>query len=70
MTTVPLPICYSCVHLSYGPDMTCAAYPSGIPLSIIESRADHRQPHPGDHGITFTQDPEAPELDFSMYKFK
>ena len=69
MTTVPLPICYSCVHLSYGPDMTCAAYPSGIPLSIIESRADHRQSYPGDHGITFTQDPEAPELDFSMYRF-
>ena len=70
MTMVPVPICYGCAYLHTGPGMTCDAYPSGIPRSIQESRVDHRQPHVGDHGIVFKKDPEAPEVDFTMYGFK
>ena len=69
MSSYPTPMCYTCVHLDAGEDMTCAAYPSGIPVSILESRTDHRQPHTGDHGITYEPDPDAPDTDFTQYGF-
>lgn len=68
MTTVPLPICYSCVHLSVdGYEMTCAAYPAGIPTEILESEVDHRQPYTGDNGIHFEQDPDRPPPDLTAF---
>ncbi len=64
MTTVPVPICYSCAHLAgQGAGMTCTAFPEGIPDEILNSEADHRLPYPGDNGITFEQTPGAPEPD-------
>ena len=54
MTSIAAPICAGCVHL-FGDlrDPKCAAFPAGIPTEILLSRVDHRQPYPGDLGITF-----------------
>jgi hypothetical protein len=45
---VPAPLCATCVHLIEDDEqgLRCAAFPSGIPLDILESRFDHRQVHP------------------------
>ncbi len=53
MTTV-IPICIWCSR--YRKDVTCNAFPDGIPAAIIRSEVDHRQPVKGDHGLRF--DPE------------
>jgi hypothetical protein len=53
------PICTGCVHLrrvNLAPDwsnLTCAAFPTGIPEAIVKNEADHRKPFPNDHGIRF-----------------
>ena len=65
MTSYPAPICYTCSHLRE--EMTCEAFPEGIPDDILESRADHRQPYPGDNGIHYEQDPDRPEEDFFQF---
>lgn len=57
------PICYSCIHYN---GLTCEAYPDGIPQSILESTADHRDPQPGDHGIQFEQDPTKEKPSFEL----
>jgi hypothetical protein len=43
--------CLECKH--YTGVLTCAAYPAGIPEAILTGEHDHRQPYPGDQGITF-----------------
>ena len=47
----PIPICWKCKH--YRDDVTCAAFPQGIPAEILDSEADHREPYPGDQGMRF-----------------
>lgn len=70
MTSVAVPMCYSCVHLDPAEeDMVCAAYPAGIPDAILDSQADHRLPYTGDNDIQFAQDPETPEPDWEMLGF-
>lgn len=44
-------LCGTCSHL--GPGLSCRAFPDGIPGPILEGRADHREPYPGDHGVRY-----------------
>lgn len=48
--------CPVCVH--YQGELKCAAFPNGIPQSIITGRRDHSKPYPGDNGIRFQPVPE------------
>jgi len=72
VTTVPIPICYSCANLYVqgelrSPPLRCTAFPEAIPEDILESEADHRLPHAGDHGIVFVQHPDRLEPDWSVF---
>lgn len=53
MTSMMPRLCPACVHWNVEDD-TCAAFPSGVPLSIMMG-GDHRQEVAGDGGITFRQ---------------
>jgi hypothetical protein len=55
MTTVIAPICLECTryHRDDRTQFCCDAYPDGIPTAIVESRADHTKPLPGDHDLQF-----------------
>lgn len=59
MTSYPAPMCMVCAHFHRrAPRLTCGAFPNGIPDAILESRADHRRPQPGDGGTRFELDPD------------
>ena len=48
------PICIDCAHFARESEgWKCAAFPNGIPDSIIGCEADHTKPIDGDHGIQF-----------------
>lgn len=55
----PYSDCHFCRHLAAEGAMVCTAFPDGIPWEIQAGEWDHRQPHPGDHGIRY--DPLTPE---------
>lgn len=64
-----MPICYVCRHRTRQA-MTCAAFPAGIPLAVLYSEADHRQPFAGDRGITFDPvDSEAAAYASELFRF-
>ena len=45
------PICNRCAHY-YG-RARCKAFPERIPNDIIDGKADHHEPYPGDRGVRF-----------------
>jgi hypothetical protein len=68
MTSIVVPICYSCTRLHPGDNMVCDAYLEGIPEAIVSSEVDHRLPYAGDGGLTFEQDPDLPEPDNTVFE--
>lgn len=42
MTVYEMPMCLSCKHVNQ--DMTCSAFPEGIPSEIVLGKHDHREP--------------------------
>lgn len=67
MEIIAPPICVDCTRLRkavYGKwGMFCDAFPDGIPDDIVTSRADHREPVAGDHGLQFLAKSDAAEAD-------
>jgi hypothetical protein len=49
--TTELPLCFRCKH--YRGQITCDAFPGGIPDEILISAVDHKEPYEGDNGIRF-----------------
>jgi hypothetical protein len=47
------PICLWCKHFKRDNSLTCAAFPSEIPMPIKSGHHDHRTEYPGDNGIQF-----------------
>ena len=45
--------CLDCRHLIDLVESTCDAFPSGIPLEILQDRIPHDRHYPGDRGIQF-----------------
>ncbi len=58
-----LPLCLACQRLRrpVRGRLACAAFPGGIPTTLLGASADHSEPYPGDHGIRFEPDWGAPE---------
>ena len=51
-STYIAPICNQCKHFKLS-NVSCTAYPNGIPDQILENLVDHTKPFIGDNGIQF-----------------
>jgi hypothetical protein len=47
-----LGICHTCIHRRAN-NVTCKAFPEGIPVVIVIGDVLHTVPYPGDHGIQY-----------------
>jgi hypothetical protein len=58
-----LPLCVACRRLRrpVRGRRACAAFPGGVPAPLLDAAADHREPYPGDQGIRFEPDRDAPD---------
>lgn len=45
------PQCHTCKH--WAGDLTCAAFPGGIPMGILMNAIDHKKHVDGDGGIKY-----------------
>lgn len=56
MTIGAAPICMYCRWFNKKDEegLSCRAFPEGIPEEIYMNEFDHRKPHEGDRGFTFT----------------
>jgi len=54
---IKIPQCMRCKHLlpkiNHPSDITCLAFPEGIPPEVLWNKFSHKQPYPGDNGIQF-----------------
>lgn len=50
---VEVSLCVTCTRFRSAIVPTCAAYPEGIPVAILDGSWDHRTPQPGDHGLVY-----------------
>lgn len=53
-----VPICFTCARFAgLTPEIgwACVAFPDGIPVDILASRANHRKSYPGDHGLQYVR---------------
>lgn len=48
---VNTPVCHDCAH--WNEDLTCKAFPDGIPDIVLYGENDHKQPIEGDHGLQY-----------------
>ncbi len=53
MTSILAPMCYFCTHQNPDDQLSCDAFPLGIPRTILTNQTDHRVGTPGDSGIIF-----------------
>ena len=61
MATTEAPICVFCKHFMQGTPPAdsekktffCTAFPSGVPVGILELGQDHLEPIPDDNGLLF-----------------
>lgn len=56
MTTLKANICVMCIHMrgfAPGENITCEAFPAGIPNKYLSGDQDHITPDPNDNGIQF-----------------
>ena len=51
---VPGPACSVCAHMVSPANMTCAAFPTGIPDEVWRDKIHHTSAIVGDHGLRFT----------------
>lgn len=51
----PRPLCMDCKHYNRYEEenLSCAAFPEGIPDDIIDGKFEHTKPYEGDKGIMF-----------------
>jgi hypothetical protein len=45
------PMCHTCKH--WNSDLTCKAFPQGIPLGILTNDINHARAVAGDHGVQY-----------------
>lgn len=64
--------CATCAHYIVDDKnpLTCRAYPDEIPEVILRGEVDHKEPHPGDHGIQYLKKPISLELERFKRKVK
>jgi len=56
------PMCIHCKHFHRdADDLTCDAFPDGIPDKIFGNDAPHDRPFEGDNGIRFKQSEDMPD---------